>query len=169
MFHTNFFYFLFFCLFLLFCLMFHFFVLSLTFPFHKVSFNKKTLFGLILRTFRWLDRYSSEFNPIIQKIWLKYTEAVTQRCSVKKLLLEILQNSRENTCARVSFLIKLQAALQLYQKRDSGTGVFPMNFAKFLRHLFLQSTSGWLLPKYKTRLIFTSDFSAYDFQMIKIR
>ena len=27
----------------------------------------------------------------------------------KKLLLEILQNSQENTCARVSFLIKLQA------------------------------------------------------------
>ena len=134
--------------------MFHFFVLSLTFPFHIVSFDKKkTLFSLILRTFRSLDRYSSEFNPIIQKIWLKYTEAVTQRCSVKKLL-EILQNSRENTCAGVSFLIKLQATLQLYQKRDSGKGVFPMNFAKFLRHLFLQSTSGWLLPKYKTRLIF---------------
>ena len=30
-------------------------------------------------------------------------------CSVKKVFLEILQNSQENTCARVSFLIKLQA------------------------------------------------------------
>ena len=30
-------------------------------------------------------------------------------CSVKKVLLEILQNSQENTCARVSFLIKLEA------------------------------------------------------------
>ena len=29
-------------------------------------------------------------------------------CSVKKLFLEILQNSQENICARVSFLIKLQ-------------------------------------------------------------
>ena len=28
-------------------------------------------------------------------------------CSVKKVFLEILQNSQENTCARVSFLIKL--------------------------------------------------------------
>ena len=36
-------------------------------------------------------------------------EAVAQRCSMKKVLLEILQNSQENTCARASFLIKLQA------------------------------------------------------------
>ena len=42
-------------------------------------------------------------------------EAAFRRCSVKQLLLVILQNSLENTCARVSFLIKLQAlSLQLY-------------------------------------------------------
>ena len=42
-------------------------------------------------------------------------ETVVQRCSVKKVFLEILQNSQENTCARVSFLLKLQASgLQLY-------------------------------------------------------
>ena len=35
-------------------------------------------------------------------------EAVAQRCSVKKVFLQIWQNSQENTCARVSFLIKLQ-------------------------------------------------------------
>ena len=40
-----------------------------------------------------------------------------QRCSVKKLFLEIPENSQENTCARVSVLIELQAS-------DSGTGVF---------------------------------------------
>ena len=42
----------------------------------------------------------------------------------KKVFLEISQNSQENTCVRVSFLIKLQAqGQQLYQKRDPGTGV----------------------------------------------
>ena len=40
--------------------------------------------------------------------WL-VTEALAQRCSVKKVFLEILRNSQENTGARVSFLIKLQA------------------------------------------------------------
>ena len=39
-------------------------------------------------------------NPLRQ--WLM-TEAVAQCCSVKKVFLEILQNSQENTCARVSF------------------------------------------------------------------
>ena len=32
-------------------------------------------------------------------------EAVVRRCSVKKVFLEISQNSQENTCARDSFLI----------------------------------------------------------------
>ena len=41
------------------------------------------------------------------------------------MFLEISQNSQENTCARVSFLIKLQpSGLRIYLKRDSGTGVF---------------------------------------------
>ena len=38
------------------------------------------------------------------------SEAVTQRCSVKKVSLEISQNSQENNFARVSFFIKLQAS-----------------------------------------------------------
>ena len=37
------------------------------------------------------------------------TEAVARRYSVKKVFLEMSQNSQEKTCARISFLIKLQA------------------------------------------------------------
>ena len=37
------------------------------------------------------------------------TEAVARKCSVKNVFLEISQNSPENTYARVSLLIKLQA------------------------------------------------------------
>ena len=43
------------------------------------------------------------------------TQAVAQRCFVKKVFLEISQYSQEDNCARVSFLIKLQVSgLQLY-------------------------------------------------------
>ena len=47
---------------------------------------------------------------------LKNSEAATRGVLRKKVFLEILQTSQENTCARASFLIKLQAAwgLQLY-------------------------------------------------------
>ena len=46
----------------------------------------------------------------------KYAEADAQRC-IKKMFLEISQNSQENTCARVSFLIKLQGPATLIRKR----------------------------------------------------
>ena len=49
------------------------------------------------------------------------TEAAPGSVLWKKVFLEISQNSEENACARVSFLIKLQATLL---KRNSGTGVF---------------------------------------------
>ena len=38
----------------------------------------------------------------------QYLVAVAQRCSAKKVFLGISQNSQENTCARVSFKMKLQ-------------------------------------------------------------
>ena len=48
---------------------------------------------------------------------IKQAEAVLRRCSVNKMSLKILQDSHENICAKVSFLIKLF-------KRHSGAGVF---------------------------------------------
>ena len=61
-------------------------------------------------------------TPLIHKLTIYYyntdtwktqviIEAVVQRCSVRKVFLEILQNSQENTSARVSFLIKETLAL----------------------------------------------------------
>ena len=53
-----------------------------------------------------------------------HTEADTGRVLLKKVLLKISENSQENTCVGVSFLIKLQVSgLQLYRKRDSHTGI----------------------------------------------
>ena len=48
-----------------------------------------------------------ELDKIV-KLWKTHTRSCGT-CSVRKVFLEILQNSQENTCARVSFLIKLQA------------------------------------------------------------
>ena len=59
-----------------------------------------------------------------------FAEAATQRCSVNKVFLEISQNSRENTCAKLSFLIKFQAS-GLHR-------CFPVNFAKLLKTAILQ-------------------------------
>ena len=61
----------------------------------------------------------TEYNPIrtvftevflivrIPHSTVLITEAVVQRCSVKKVFLKLSQNSQESACARASFLIKL--------------------------------------------------------------
>ena len=52
---------------------------------------------------------------ITKALCVREAVAVVQRRSVKKVFLEISQNSQENTCAGVSFLIKLKTlGLQLY-------------------------------------------------------
>ena len=54
------------------------------------------------------------------------TEAVVQRCSVKTVILKILQNSQENTCVRVSLLIKLH--------------VFSYEFCEIFKNTFFYRT-----------------------------
>ena len=60
------------------------------------------------------------------------------------MFLEISQNLYENTCARVTFLIKLSQPAFLLRKRLWHRS-FPVNFAELLRIPFLQNTSGRLL------------------------
>ena len=63
-------------------------------------------------------------------------EAAIQRCSVKKVFLEISQNSQENTCARVSFFHKvagLRPKACIFIKKRLWHRYFHVNFAKFLR------------------------------------
>ena len=64
-----------------------------------------------------------------------FLKLVVQRCSVKKMFLEISQISQENACARVS--------------RDSRFRhrCLPVTLAKFLRIPFLTEHPWWLLLK----------------------
>ena len=74
-----------------------------------------------------------------------FPEAVVQRCSIKWVFLKISQNSLENTCARVSFLIKLQASPATLLKKRLCHRYFPVNFAKFSRTPLLIEHIRWLL------------------------
>ena len=57
------------------------------------------------------------------------------------MFLKISQNSQENTCPRVSFLIKLQTLL----RKRPWHRRFPVNFTKFLRTSFFIEHLWWLL------------------------
>ena len=62
----------------------------------------------------YLELCQTSMMVLFAKI-MKRSGALVHSCSLKKVFLEISQNSQENTCARVSFLIELQASgLQLY-------------------------------------------------------
>ena len=56
------------------------------------------------------------------------SETVTRSYSVKKVFLKISPNSQEDTCARVSFLIKFQAEVCNFIKKETLAQVFSLNF-----------------------------------------
>ena len=49
---------------------------------------------------------------------IQHSEAVVQMCYVKKVFVEISQNSLENNCIRASFLIKLQAYTSVFLRNS---------------------------------------------------
>ena len=68
------------------------------------------------------------------------------------MFFEISKNSQENTCVRVSFLIKLQTLClrpATLLKKRLWHRCFPVKFAKFLRTAFLQNTSGRILLRFQ--------------------
>ena len=69
------------------------------------------------------------------------TEVVVWRCSIEKVFLEISQNSQENTCARASFLIKLQALAETLAQAFSCEVCEISENTYFTEHLW------WLLLK----------------------
>ena len=64
-------------------------------------------------------------------------EAAVGRCSVKKVVLEISQNSQENTCARVSFSKKRKKRLK---KKETLTQVFSCEFYEISKKTFFYRT-----------------------------
>ena len=56
------------------------------------------------------------------------------------MFLEILQNSQKNTCARVSFLIKLQALACNFNKKETLAQVFSSEFSKISKNFFSYRT-----------------------------
>ena len=73
------------------------------------SFFNHMMSGKILLFVSLLFGVCSLFLLVHEHIKECSSEAVARRCSVKKVFLEMSQNSQENSCSRVSFLIKLQA------------------------------------------------------------
>ena len=59
----------------------------------------------------------------------------------KKVFLKISQNSQKNTCAKVSFSIKLQTWGLNFIKKETLVQVFSGEFCEIFRAAFLQNNS----------------------------
>ena len=81
---------------------------------------------------------------------MESTEVIARRCSVKKVFLEISKNSQQNTCARGSFLIKLQISA-----RPEQNIVVMSNWSKTFQ-TFWSHSSVFLLEKQPEKLNFQS-------------
>ena len=98
-----------------------------------------------------------------------HTKAVVWRCSVKKVLLEISQNTQENTCARVFLLIKLQAPPATLLKKRLWHRCFPVYFAKFLRApFFTEHLWRLLLTTIDSKLRYFTQYSVPSFKIFFI-
>ena len=86
------------------------------------------------------------------KIWQKWSSRSShQRCSIKKVFLEISQNSQGNNCTRFSILIKLQVSgLQLI-KKETLEQVFSCEFYEISKNTFftehLWTTASGVTPR----------------------
>ena len=81
----------------------------------RVKKNYLRLLRLLFETFKITTFSENPFEIAFDNRLKGGTEAVAQTCFVKKVFLENSKSSLENTCARVSILIKLQVwDLQLY-------------------------------------------------------
>ena len=89
-----------------------------------------------------LKRYENEHKSVKGD-----PEAATRDVLQEKVFLEISQNSQENTCVRVSFLIKLQA------KKETLAHMFSREFREISKNTFyhrapLVATSVYLCLNY---------------------
>ena len=72
-------------------------------------------------------------SPTVSNLSMMVTniEAVARRYSVNNVFLEISQNSQKSTCARVSFLMKLQASACNFTKKETLAQVFSKISSEF--------------------------------------
>ena len=78
-----------------------------------------------------------------------------QRSSLRKVFVEILQNLQDNTCAKISFLIKLQVSVCNFNKNETLAQVFSREFCEtfkktsFIEHLWATASACQALLEFR--------------------
>ena len=96
-----------------------------------------------LVVYLYLSKISSSLKLLLFKAtpgnWSD-SEGGSLRWSVRKVFLEISQNSQENNCPRVSFLIKLKTWACNFIKKETLAQVFSCEFWEISKNIFSYRT-----------------------------
>ena len=98
--------------------------------------RKLTAKKLVSVLFNFLKKIHKLVYELKREKYMIFTEAATRGVLQEKVFLGISQNSQENTCDRVSFLIKLQAQVFFCESCD----IFKNTY--FTEHLWT-TAFGW--------------------------
>ena len=94
---------------------------------------------------RWAQTWTSGSVYFTMLYSNKFLKAAIGSVLLKKVFLKISQNSQENNCARISFLIKLHALACNFIKKATLSKMLSCEFWGIFKNILLQSTFGWLL------------------------
>ena len=75
-------------------------------------------------------------SKFVVLLLLWYSETVVWRCFIKQEILKVSQNSQENTCARVSCLIKLYTSAYSFVKKETLVQVLSCTFCETCKDVF---------------------------------
>ena len=107
------------------------------------NFTNQRCFPVSFQNLRNFQKHLFNRTPPVAASGKLKAEAVVRRCFVKKVFFEILLNSQENTCAKVSFLQPQECN---FIKIESLTQVFSYEFCEHLsKNTFLSERIQWLL------------------------
>ena len=109
-----------------------------------------------------LNRLSKAVIQTCSVVSSRPVAAVVQTCSVKKVFLKTSQISQENTCARVSFLINLQATEILAQ-------VFSCEFCEIFKKTFFIEHFRRLTWSFSFDKVLNSSKPAISYQLLCVK
>ena len=113
---------------------------------------------------KWVKHIWQISRTVVDIYFWMYSEVVVQWCSVKKVFLEICQNSEKNNSARVSFLIKLLARPATLLKKRLWHRCFPVNFCEISKNTFFHRIPLVAASEYTTTPQFPRQFANQVFK-----
>ena len=87
----------------------------------------------------------STTGDLVLYLRLFFSRSIRPDLFCKGCVQKVSQNSQEKTCARVSFLIKLQASTCNFIKKETLVQVFSCGFCEIFKNIFFYRTLRWLL------------------------